>query len=182
MDRGWGLGLGGGRFNPLALPVYLQIWNKMARKRCLGIGFGDVLRSEGTLGEGRGPWDVQVYSGPTEFILGDRDLYEQMVRMHLRNEKRRMKHRLREIGRHRLGKSWDGPVPTALETRWYEWSLTQQPKKKKVKKNVKKNQTKKPVDEEERAEEKAEESPDDIVDITQEAYEVPPWDYMWAYN
>lgn len=88
----------------------------MARKG-RPVSFGDILRAGG--GHGRGPWEVSQYSGPPETIVGT-DGYERMVRQHLGNEKRRIKHRLIEIKRYKHGQTWVGPIPTEEELEWWD--------------------------------------------------------------
>ena len=92
---------------------------RMARK-ARSVGFGDMKRAEG--GDGRGPWEVTQYLGPSEVLLGDdTETYKRMVRQHLGNEKRRISHRLREIKRYKYGQTWVGPIPSEDELQWWDW-------------------------------------------------------------
>lgn len=90
----------------------------MAKKAKPAISFGDVLRARG--GDGRGPWEMERFFN---FFTGYTGEVEQAheQRMHYGNEKRRIRHRLKEIGRYMVGKTWVGPRPTGEELEWYEW-------------------------------------------------------------
>lgn len=90
----------------------------MARK-CRNVGFGDMKRAQG--GDGRGPWEVSQYVGPSEALIDDSEAYQRMIRQHLGNEKRRICHRLKEIKRYKFGQTWVGLVPSEEELEWWDW-------------------------------------------------------------